>query len=94
MCSQSVYPAGRVLTRADTANGKHSNSSVQVRIQFKDLPGNLYAGAGSQRNELVMRIQPEEAVYIKVSPYKHCVRVRRGCLLPCTMLRAFPLALR
>jgi len=39
----------------------------EVRIQFKDLPGNLYAGAGSQRNELVMRIQPEEAVYIKMT---------------------------
>ncbi|KAI9027535.1 glucose-6-phosphate dehydrogenase [Phycomyces nitens] len=38
-------------------------SKVEVRIQFKALPGNLFEGA--PHNELVIRIQPNEAIYIK-----------------------------
>ncbi|KAI7871494.1 glucose-6-phosphate dehydrogenase [Spinellus fusiger] len=44
--------------------GKALNEAkVEVRIQFRTVPGNLYAE--TPRNELVMRIQPKEAVYIK-----------------------------
>ncbi|KAI8825792.1 glucose-6-phosphate dehydrogenase [Fimicolochytrium jonesii] len=36
---------------------------TEVRIQFQDVPGNIYPGVA--RNELVVRVQPEEAVYMK-----------------------------
>lgn len=36
---------------------------AEIRIQFKPLPGQLY---DAERNELVMRVQPDEAVYLKV----------------------------
>lgn len=39
------------------------NSKVEVRIQFKDMPSGLYEEA--VRNELVIRIQPDEAMYFK-----------------------------
>ncbi|KAI7857716.1 glucose-6-phosphate dehydrogenase [Circinella umbellata] len=40
------------------------NAKVEVRIQFKDTPkGSLYEGA--VRDELVLRIQPGEAIYFK-----------------------------
>ena len=35
----------------------------EVRIQFKDVPGNFYPN--SARNELVVRVQPHEAMYMK-----------------------------
>jgi glucose-6-phosphate 1-dehydrogenase len=34
-----------------------------VRVQFKPLPGQLYK---VERNELVLRIQPSEAIYWKI----------------------------
>eukprot|EP00042_Codosiga_hollandica_P043660 m.416793 g.416793 ORF g.416793 m.416793 type:complete len:296 (+) comp56615_c0_seq11:1318-2205(+) len=36
---------------------------AEIRIQFKDVPGSLFAD--STRNELVIRVQPDEAVYMK-----------------------------
>lgn len=48
-----VLKAGKALNEA----------KVEVRIQFRNVAGNLYKG--TPRNELVMRIQPNEAVYIK-----------------------------
>ncbi|KAI8918577.1 glucose-6-phosphate dehydrogenase, partial [Powellomyces hirtus] len=36
---------------------------TEVRIQFQDVPGNIYPSL--KRNELVVRVQPEEAVYMK-----------------------------
>ena len=40
------------------------NAKAEVRIQFKDTPkGSLFEGA--VRNELVLRIQPGEAIYFK-----------------------------
>lgn len=36
---------------------------TEIRIQFKEVPGNFYPGI--QRNELVIRVQPKEAVYMK-----------------------------
>ncbi|KAJ3211265.1 Glucose-6-phosphate 1-dehydrogenase [Entophlyctis luteolus] len=45
--------------------GKALNESkVEIRIQFNDVAGNLYPGA--VRNELVIRLQPSEAVYMKM----------------------------
>ena len=36
-----------------------------VRIQFKDIPGDLF-GQNLARNELVIRVQPNEAIYMKI----------------------------
>eukprot|EP01127_Copromyxa_protea_P006990 TRINITY_DN16923_c0_g1_i1.p1 TRINITY_DN16923_c0_g1~~TRINITY_DN16923_c0_g1_i1.p1 ORF type:complete len:536 (+),score=161.78 TRINITY_DN16923_c0_g1_i1:159-1766(+) len=37
---------------------------AEIRIQFRDNPGHLFPNA--QRNELVIKVQPAEAVYVKV----------------------------
>lgn len=39
----------------------------EVRIQYKSVPGShlLYPGMNLPRNELVMRVQPDEALYLK-----------------------------
>jgi len=37
---------------------------AEIRIQFKDNPSNLYSQVA--RNELVITVQPSEAVYMKV----------------------------
>lgn len=37
----------------------------QVRIQYKDVPGDIFNGS-TMRNELVIRVQPNESVYVKV----------------------------
>lgn len=39
------------------------NAKVEVRIQFKEVPSGLYKNA--TRNELVLRVQPGEAIYFK-----------------------------
>ncbi|KAI8884462.1 glucose-6-phosphate dehydrogenase [Backusella circina FSU 941] len=48
-----ILKAGKALNEA----------KVEVRIQFRNVAGSLYNSA--IRNELVMRVQPDEAVYIK-----------------------------
>ena len=50
--------------------GKGLNErKAEVRIQFKDPPGgvNLFQGQVTPRNELVLRLQPDEAVYMKTN---------------------------
>jgi glucose-6-phosphate 1-dehydrogenase len=42
-----------------------NESKVEVRIQFKDVTGGIFNDIG--RNELVLRIQPNEAVYMKMN---------------------------
>lgn len=37
---------------------------AEVRIQFRDVPGDIFGGR-SRRNELVIRLQPNEAMYMK-----------------------------
>jgi len=39
---------------------------VDIRIQFKEVAGNIYSGQHIKRNELVMRVQPDEAIYLRV----------------------------
>lgn len=39
------------------------NNKVEIRIQFKHPPSNLFGDAA--RNELVFRVQPNEAMYMK-----------------------------
>jgi glucose-6-phosphate 1-dehydrogenase len=51
--------------------GKALNEKkAEVRIQFKECPGNLFASSEdsvANRNELVLRVQPEEAIYMKMN---------------------------
>ena len=46
--------------------GKALNEKkAEIRVQFKDVPGDIFGGKCS-RNELVIRLQPKEAIYIKM----------------------------
>merc|ERR1712020_252921 len=46
--------------------GKATNErKAEVRIQYRDVPGSLFSDTAI-RNELVLRVQPGEAVYAKV----------------------------
>lgn len=45
--------------------GKALNErKAEIRIQFREVPGDIFNGQ-CKRNELVIRVQPNEAVYIK-----------------------------
>jgi len=48
--------------------GKALDDKVaEIRIQFHDVPANLYSSQkGAPPNELVIRIQPDEAIYFKI----------------------------
>ncbi|XP_063617845.1 glucose-6-phosphate 1-dehydrogenase [Cydia splendana] len=47
-------------------SGKALNErKAEVRIQFKDVPGDIFNGS-TKRNELVIRVQPGEALYLKM----------------------------
>ncbi|KAK7582339.1 hypothetical protein V9T40_013784 [Parthenolecanium corni] len=46
--------------------GKALNErKTEIRIQFTDVPGDIFHGK-TKRNELVIRVQPGEAVYVKM----------------------------
>jgi len=46
--------------------GKATNErKAEIRIQYRDVPGDIFQGE-AVRNELVLRVQPGEAVYVKV----------------------------
>lgn len=46
--------------------GKALNErKAEVRLQFTDVPGDIFDGR-CQRNELVVRVQPDEAIYLKM----------------------------
>lgn len=46
--------------------GKALNErKAEVRVQYKDVPGDIFGGKG-KRNELVIRVQPGEALYVKL----------------------------
>lgn len=48
--------------------GKALNErKAEIRIQFREPPNALFRGpAAAHNNELVLRIQPSEAVYLKM----------------------------
>lgn len=49
--------------------GKAMDSrKTEIRIQFKDIPANIfkYSSDDIQANELVIRVQPDEAIYFKI----------------------------
>ena len=39
---------------------------AEIRIQFRDVPGDIFTRGVVKRNELVVRVQPNEAVYCKM----------------------------
>ena len=43
---------------------------AEVRVQYRDVPGLLYPEGTLKRNELVLRVQPNEAVYVKLMTKK------------------------
>ncbi|XP_059188886.1 glucose-6-phosphate 1-dehydrogenase-like [Centropristis striata] len=46
--------------------GKALNErKAEVRLQFTDVPGDIFSDR-CQRNELVVRVQPDEAIYLKM----------------------------
>ncbi|XP_003382987.1 PREDICTED: glucose-6-phosphate 1-dehydrogenase-like [Amphimedon queenslandica] len=50
--------------------GKALNErKAEIRVQFKDVPGDIFHGK-AKRNELVIRVQPNEAMYTKVMTKK------------------------
>ena len=46
---------------------------MEIRIQFRDVPGNLYRDrcghtvVGQATNELVLQIQPDESILLKIN---------------------------
>ncbi|CAN7128299.1 unnamed protein product [Brassica rapa subsp. narinosa] len=48
--------------------GKALNSrKAEIRIQFKDVPGDIFRCIKQGRNEFVIRLQPSEAMYMKLT---------------------------
>jgi glucose-6-phosphate 1-dehydrogenase len=48
------------------------SKSAEIRVQFRHVPGNLYkrnfgADLDQATNELVIRVQPDEAIYLKIN---------------------------
>ncbi|KAI4340634.1 hypothetical protein MLD38_025448 [Melastoma candidum] len=48
------------------------NRRTEIRVQFRNVPGNLYKGnftsdAEESNNELVIRVQPDESIYLKIN---------------------------
>lgn len=46
------------------------SKKVEIRIQFKDVPGDIFKCKKQGRNEFVMRLQPSEAMYMKLTVKK------------------------
>ncbi|KAG1665925.1 hypothetical protein FOA52_004514 [Chlamydomonas sp. UWO 241] len=43
---------------------------AEIRVQFRSVPGNIYKskmGGSEEGNELVIRIQPQESIYLKIN---------------------------
>ncbi|KZV57461.1 glucose-6-phosphate 1-dehydrogenase, cytoplasmic isoform [Dorcoceras hygrometricum] len=48
--------------------GKALNSrKAEIRVQFKDVPGDIFKCQKQGRNEFVIRLQPSEAMYMKLT---------------------------
>lgn len=49
-----------------------TNFRAEIRVQFRHVPGNLYKGSfgtdlDRATNELVIRVQPDEGIYLKIN---------------------------
>ncbi|KAK4392907.1 Glucose-6-phosphate 1-dehydrogenase, cytoplasmic isoform [Sesamum angolense] len=57
-----------VYTMKDGKAGKALNSrKAEIRVQFKDVPGDIFKCQKQGRNEFVIRLQPSEAIYMKLT---------------------------
>ncbi|KAL8150939.1 LOW QUALITY PROTEIN: hypothetical protein V2J09_020747 [Rumex salicifolius] len=57
---------------------------VEIRVQFRHVPGNLYkkkygADLDKATNELVIRVQPDEAIYLKINNKVPGLGMRLDC---------------
>ncbi|BAU01567.1 glucose-6-phosphate 1-dehydrogenase, cytoplasmic isoform-like [Vigna umbellata] len=43
-----------------------SSRKADIRVQFKDVPGDIFKCQKQERNEFVIRLQPSEAMYMKL----------------------------
>lgn len=43
---------------------------AEIRVQFRDVPGDIFSSGKHARNEFVMRLQPSEAMYMKLTVKK------------------------
>ena len=55
-----------ICTNVQTLITALNERKAEVRIQFRDVPGDIFRPGQIQRNELVIRVQPGEAVYMKM----------------------------
>ncbi|KAL8471150.1 hypothetical protein ACS0TY_028737 [Phlomoides rotata] len=44
-----------------------SSRKAEIRVQFKDVPGDIFKSQKQGRNEFVIRLQPSEAIYMKLT---------------------------
>ncbi|XP_044413055.1 glucose-6-phosphate 1-dehydrogenase, cytoplasmic isoform [Triticum aestivum] len=47
-----------------------SSKKAEIRVQFKDAPGDIFRCKKQGRNEFVIRLQPSEAMYMKLTVKK------------------------
>ncbi|EEC73539.1 hypothetical protein OsI_07937 [Oryza sativa Indica Group] len=47
-----------------------NNRKAEIRVQFKDAPGDIFKCKKQGRNEFVIRLQPSEAMYMKLTVKK------------------------
>lgn len=47
-----------------------SSRKAEIRVQFKDVPGDIFRCKNQGRNEFVIRLQPSEAMYMKLTVKK------------------------
>jgi hypothetical protein len=59
-----TYPLPSHATNRISTCGAFSIRAAQVRIQLREVPGGLFRGG--HPNELVVRLQPNEAIYLKM----------------------------
>lgn len=64
--------------------GKALNErKVEIRIQFKPPASDLSLNLNQLRNELVMRVQPDEAIYLKMVGHLHIgLCILQGIFIP------------
>lgn len=61
-CFSTLSPGVPFILRCGKALNERK---AEVRLQFTDVPGDIF-GESCQRNELVVRVQPDEAIYLKM----------------------------
>ncbi|KAL7194696.1 hypothetical protein ACSBR1_035017 [Camellia fascicularis] len=66
-----ILKAGKALT----------SRKAEIRIQFKTVPGDIFKCQKQGRNEIVIRLQPSEAIYMKVT--------NAGCFSLCSTAGTF-----